>query len=125
MRQVIQVSIEGGRGHGAVVCERCELAASPWTRMRGLLGRRSLDPESGLMLRPASAIHMFFMRFSIDAVFLDPELSVIGIRTRLRPWRAAAVRGANVVLELAAGETERRGVAVGQRLRVETVGGTG
>jgi len=77
------------------------------------------------MLRPASAIHMFFMRFSIDAVFLDPDLSVIGIRTRLRPWRAAAVRGANAVLELAAGETERRGVAVGQRLRGETVGGTG
>src|SRR5437764_13955492 len=113
MPEVIRVSIERGRDPGAAVCERCEVASSPWTRMRGLLGRRSLDRESGLMLTPASAIHMFFMRFPIDAVFLDRDLSVIGIRKRLRPWRAAAVRGANTVLELAAGETERRGVAVG------------
>jgi len=75
------------------------------------------------MLTPASAIHMFFMRFPIDAVFLDGDLAVIGIRSRLGPWRAAAVRGANSVLELAAGETERRWVRVGQRLRLETVGG--
>ena len=122
---MVRVSREGGRAPGTAVCERCEVASSPWTRMRGLLGRRSLDRGSGLMLTPASAIHMFFMRFPIDAVFLDRDLAVIGIRSRLGPWRAAAVRGANSVLELAAGETERRGVAVGQCLRVETVEGTG
>jgi uncharacterized protein len=91
--------------------------------MRGLLGRQALDPQQGLMIWPAFAIHMLFMRFPIDAVFLDSDLSVIGIRRRLRPWRMAAVRGATAVLELAAGEAERRGVAVGQTVWLEAVGG--
>ena len=75
------------------------------------------------MIWPAFAIHMLFMRFPIDAVFLDSDLSVVGIRNRLRPWRVAAVRGATAVLELAAGEAERRGVAVGQTVWFEAVGG--
>ena len=123
MPEVVRVSMEGSRGDRAVVCERCEVAASPWTRMRGLLGRPALAPGYGLMLTPASAIHMFFMRFPIDAVFLDRELSVIGIRRELRPWRAAAVSRASSVVELAAGESDRRGIAIGQHLRVEAIGG--
>jgi len=111
------------RNGGRVVCERCELAASAWARMRGLIGRRTLDPQQGLMLRPAFAIHTLFMRFPIDAVFVDSDLWVVGIRSRLRPWRMAAVRGASAVLELAPGEAERRGVAVRQRFRLEAAGG--
>ena len=40
-----------------LVCDRCELADSVWTRLRGLTGRARLEPGDGLMLRPASAIH--------------------------------------------------------------------
>ena len=46
------------------------VADSPWTRLRGLIGRARLQPGDGLMLRPASSIHTSFMRFPIDAVFL-------------------------------------------------------
>jgi uncharacterized membrane protein (UPF0127 family) len=60
---------------------------------------------------------MFFMRFPIDAVFLDGDLQVIHIAADLRPWRAAGKRGAKAVLELTAGECERRGLAVGDRIR--------
>jgi uncharacterized protein len=60
---------------------------------------------------------MLFMRFPIDAVFLDEELQVIHIAADLRPWRAAGKRGAKAVLELPAGECERRGLAVGERVR--------
>jgi hypothetical protein len=86
--------------------------------MRGLLGRRNLPPDEGILLRPAGSIHTFFMRFEIDAVFLDPDLVVVGIEPRLRPWRTAARRGAKSVVELASGECARRGVAVGDRLAV-------
>jgi uncharacterized protein len=102
---------------GVVVCEECLVAATPFTRMRGLLGRRSLPSGEGILLRPASSIHMFFMRFPIDAVFLDDELQVIEIAAKLRPWRAAGKRGAKAVLELPAGECERRGLTVGDRVR--------
>ena len=101
-----------------VVCDRCELADSPVTRLRGLMGRGRLEPGGGLMLRPASAIHTSFMRFPIDAVFLDHELRVLRVREGLRPWRAAAVRNATSVLELAAGQAARNGLIPGTRLRL-------
>ena len=84
--------------------------------MRGLLGRRSLPGGEGILLRPAGSIHTFFMRFPIDAVFLDRELVVVGIETDLAPWRAAARKRAYAVLELAAGECDRRGLREGDAL---------
>ncbi len=105
------------RRDGVVVCEECLVAATPFARMRGLLGRRSLPSGEGILLRPAASVHTFFMRFAIDVVFLDDELRVVGIAAHLRPWRAAAQRGARAVLELPAGECERRGLAVGDCIR--------
>lgn len=103
---------------GAVVCERCEVADSALARLRGLLGRRELPRGEGMLLRPSGSIHTCFMRFPIDAVFLDAELRVLRVRSDLRPWRASGARGARAVLELAAGEAARRGIAPGERLRL-------
>jgi uncharacterized protein len=84
--------------------------------MRGLLGRRDLPSGEGILLRPASSVHMAFMRFPIDAVFLDRELRVVKVASDLRPWRAAGSRAAKAVLEIPAGEAKRRGLTVGDRL---------
>jgi uncharacterized protein len=113
MRQVTLV-----RENGDVVVDECVVADSPVSRMRGLLGRDELRQGEGLLLRPASSIHTFFMRFPIDAVFLDEALRVLRISDELRPWRAASRRGARAVLELPAGESARRGLEVGDLLRV-------
>jgi uncharacterized membrane protein (UPF0127 family) len=99
-----------------VVCERCKLADRPLARLRGLLGRDGLASGEGLLLRPASSIHTFFMRFPIDVVFLDRGLVVLGIHDTIDPWRTASQRGAKIVLELPAGESSRRGLAVGDQL---------
>ena len=103
---------------GAAVCERCVVADRPLRRMRGLLGRPGLGADEGLLLKPAGAIHTHFMRFAIDVVFLDRECRVVDVRSSLRPWRMARKRGAKAVLELRAGEARRRGVEVGDVLRV-------
>jgi uncharacterized protein len=100
------------------VCERCALADNPITRLKGLLGRAGLEPDEGLLLSPAPAIHTWFMRFPIDAVFLDREFRVVGVAPRLSPWRWARRARARAVLELSAGESERRGLQLGERLRV-------
>lgn len=105
------------RADGAVVCESCLVAATPFARMRGLLGRAELARGEGILLRPAGSIHTFFMRFAIDAVFVDRELTVVGIAERLAPWRTARRRGAKAVLELPAGEAAHRGLRLGDRLR--------
>jgi uncharacterized membrane protein (UPF0127 family) len=86
-----------------VVCERCLVADRPLTRMRGLLGRTELPRGEGILLRPCGSIHTFFMRFSIDAVFVDRDGKVVGVERELKPWRTARHRGAKAVLELAAG----------------------
>ena len=101
---------------GRVVCEGLTLADGPLTRMKGLLGRKSLPSGEGLLLRPAASVHTAFMRFPIDAVFLDDDGRVLRVAADLRPWRAAGCRGARAVLELSSGESERRGVRPGDRL---------
>ena len=104
------------REDGSIVCERCVLADTALARMRGLLGRRELPSGEGILLKPASSVHMAFMRFPIDAVFLDRDLRVMKVASDLRPWRAAGSRGAKAVLEIPAGEAGRRGLTVGDRL---------
>jgi uncharacterized protein len=104
------------REDGRVVCEHLLVATRPLRRMRGLLGRGELPSDEGILLRPAGSVHTFFMRFPIDVVFLDKEDVVVGIEPSLSPWKTAARRGAKTVVELAAGECERRGVQVGDRL---------
>jgi uncharacterized membrane protein (UPF0127 family) len=104
---------------GEVVCARCELADTPLQRMRGLLGRDGLAAGEGMLFRPAGSIHMFFMRFAIDAVFCDRDLVVVGVERELRPWRTARRKGAKVVVELAAGAAT--GVEPGDRLFLDTM----
>ena len=102
------------------MCERCLLAETALTRMKGLLGRRYLPPGEGILLKPASSVHMAFMRFPIDAVFVAADMRVLKIAADLKPWRAAGARGAKSCLEIAAGEASRRGLTVGDRLSVDS-----
>ena len=104
---------------GTVVCARCAVADSAWKRSKGLLGRSSLDEDEGILLRPGGSIHMFFMRFPIDAVFLDDDLRVVRVAADLKPWRMASRRGAKSVLELPAGRCARAGVREGDRLTLD------
>jgi uncharacterized protein len=104
------------REDGTPLCERCALADTVATRAKGLLGRAGIASDEGLLLTPAPAIHTFFMRFPIDAVFVDRDMRVVGVAPRLRPWRWARRPRARAVLELSAGESERRGVRIGERL---------
>lgn len=104
---------------GRVVCPALSVADTAPSRMKGLLGRRSLDSGEGLLLRPAGSVHTAFMRFPIDVVFLDGDLEVLEVRDSVPPWRAVARRGAKAVLELPAGEARRREIAPGVQLQLD------
>ena len=105
-------------GDAAVVCASCLVADNPLLRLRGLLGRGELRSGEGLLLRPSGSIHTWFMRFAIDALFLDRDLRVVRIAARIPPWRFALARKARAVLELPAGQAARAGLEVGDRLVV-------
>jgi uncharacterized membrane protein (UPF0127 family) len=98
---------------GAVLCDRCLVADSFGTRLRGLMLRARLPAGEGLLFPRTRSVHTHFMRFPIDVVFLDGDDRVVRVVPGLRPWRAAACREARSVLELAAGEAAHRGLREG------------
>ena len=109
--------------------DRVEVAHSLWARFIGLMGRPTLDLGAGLWLT-GNGIHMMFMRFPIDAVFLgkpDPDHAgarqVVSVHRGLRTWIGLVpfVRGANGVLELPVGSIDRSGTVVGDLIALEAV----
>jgi len=63
------------------------VAGSFWARARGLIGRKRLEPGTGMLIPRCNAIHTFFMRFPIDATFLDREGRVVKVVRNIRPWK--------------------------------------
>lgn len=93
---------------GETLATRVEIAESFYDRFMGLQGRQQLPPGAGLLLSPTSSIHMFFMRFPIDAVFVDGDWRVTKVGRRLRPWSVGPFApGSLMCLELPAGGAER------------------
>jgi uncharacterized protein len=104
---------------GLVVCGRCVVADSFWKRLKGLLGRKELPSGEGLLIVPTNSIHMFFMRFAIDAVFVNADGRVTKVVPDLKPWRVVWwAPGARDCLELAAGTAARTGTRPGDELRL-------
>lgn len=89
-------------------------------RMRGLLGHAPLRQGEGLLIAPCNSVHTLAMRYDIDVLFLTLERDVIKLSRALRPWRATGAWQAASVLELLAGETDRLGICIGDRLEWRT-----
>lgn len=99
---------------------RIEKASTLSTRMRGLLGRAGLDKDEGLWILSCNSVHTFFMKFSIDVIFLSPKGEVVRLVSHLRPFRLTRmVLGASSVLELSAGAVAEMGIRVGDQLKFE------
>ncbi len=103
-----------------VIVERVVIASSYWARFWGLMGRRTLGGDEGLLIEPCSSIHTMFMRFAIDVIFLDKERRVVKVAT-VPPFRAALGRGAHAVLEVPAGTARRKGLKVGDLLSLTSL----
>jgi uncharacterized membrane protein (UPF0127 family) len=92
------------------------------------MGRASLGDDEGLYLPGTNSIHMLFMRFPIDCVFVgaprsDGSREVVGLREQLAPWRGVVwwVRGAKGCVELPAGSVAAAGMRRGDYVRLETL----
>lgn len=117
---------------GAALATRLEVADGLWGRFMGLMGRPSLPGGDGLWLPGTNGIHMMFMRFPIDAVFLGPPnpggggaRTVLSVHPGLQAWTGLVplVRGAQGVLELPVGAIQRTGTAVGDMVMLELAPG--
>ena len=114
-------------GDDAVICDALVLGESFAQRFMGLMGRASMAQGEGLYL-PDTSIHMMFIRFPIDALFVskedeDGQRSVVKLRPHLPAWRGIVlpVRGAEGVVEMPAGTLQRLHVAEGDTIVFEPV----
>ena len=110
---------------GTTLAADVESADGLWSKFMGLMGRPSLPDGAALWLPESNGIHMMFMRFPIDAVFVgradaDGLRAVVAVHERLPTWRGLVplVRGSHGVLELPAGVINATGTAVGDRVRL-------
>lgn len=105
----------------AFLAYRVKIADSMLGRLIGLLGKRSLAPDSGLWIVPSSGVHTLGMLFTIDVVFLDRNLKVVGLRELLRPFSITSLNlQAESVLELPAHSIFKSRTEVGDQLVVSS-----
>jgi uncharacterized membrane protein (UPF0127 family) len=114
-------------GDDTVICDRLVLGQSFAQRFMGLMGRAAMDEGEGLYL-PSNSIHMMFMRFPIDALFVSQEdadgrRSVVSLRPDLPAWRGVVmpVRGAEGVVEMSVGTLQRASVTEGDTIVFEPI----
>jgi uncharacterized membrane protein (UPF0127 family) len=109
-----------------VLAARVETAGGLWAKFLGLMGRPSLAAGDGLWLPDSNGIHMMFMRFPIDAVFVgaadrDGSRTVLSVHPNLPAWLGLVplVRGAKGVIELPVGTIAASRTSVGDRIAFE------
>ena len=108
------------RTRNVVLSDRTRIANTLVTRLVGLLSSKGLASGEGLWIEPCNSIHTMFMRFTIDAVFLDKQGNVVKLKSRMKAWRMTAISPkARGVLELPEGTIEKTGTQVGDAIERE------
>jgi uncharacterized membrane protein (UPF0127 family) len=101
----------------SVIASRVDKADNAFSRMRGLLGKKSIDRDYGLWITPGNSIHTFFMNFSIDVVFLSKSNQVVKLLQDIQPYRLSKiVWAARSILELSSGAIQKSGTQVGDQV---------
>jgi hypothetical protein len=96
---------------------KLEIADTFLKRFLGLMGRKKIPAGQGLLILPCNSIHMLFMRFSIDAVYVDENFIVKKIVRNLPAWIGMSIcSGAHAVIELAVGEADRLNFQIGSKI---------
>jgi len=104
-----------------IVSRRAVIAGSFFSRLTGLMFKKSMDSESALAFYRTISIHTFFMRFPIDVLFLDKQSRVLKIYKALKPWRLAFCPKAFMVIELPANKSLEKHLKVGDTLELRPV----
>ncbi|MFA6217546.1 MAG: DUF192 domain-containing protein [Candidatus Omnitrophota bacterium] len=86
-----------------VLADKAVIANTLLKRMKGLLGEKELARGKALVLEPCNAIHCFFMRFTIDVLFLGKDNRVVKALPEIKPFQFSKIYwGAVKVIELPA-----------------------
>lgn len=101
---------------GEVICHKMKLASNIFSRMLGLMFSPGLPDCDGFLISPCNSIHTFFMRYSLDVLFLDRDFKIVKALYDLSPWRMTWIYfSSRHVLEMKAG-TMKKGLIPGESL---------
>ncbi|MBC7371561.1 MAG: DUF192 domain-containing protein [Bdellovibrionaceae bacterium] len=95
------------------------VATTEWARGKGLLGKSNMGPEEALLIPRCNSIHTFFMKMTIDCVFIDKEMIIKAIHHQVKPYKLIwPVWGARSVIEFGAGRAQELQLQIGEKLHV-------
>lgn len=108
------------KSRSVVLADHCEIADNFSSRFWGLMFRKSLPDGNSLLLKPCNSIHMLFMKFPIDVLFVNADNKVVGCCKGIKPWRTSSVFWKSVLaFEFPAGVIDKTETAVGDVVVVE------
>ncbi len=112
------VTVTTAEGH--LVKYTVEVADSDPERMRGMMFRKSIDPQAGMLflfdLEERQAFWMKNTYVSLDIVFIGADWRIAGIVPNAEPLSSKLLyvnKPSRFVLEIAAGESEKWGFSQG------------
>jgi uncharacterized protein len=108
-------------GNGNIVAEEVMRAFTFFRRLKGLMFTKSLPSGCCLHIRPCRSVHTFFMKYTIDILYLDAQYNIIGVEANLKPGKLGAIFQNSVsVIELPEGTIQQNDLQIGQAVRFET-----
>lgn len=103
----------------------CRVANNFMSRFLGLMGTSSLPQGSGLLIKPCNSIHMFFMKYPLDIIFISSDNTIVYLMENIKPWNfSKIVRQAVSVLELPAGTISLTKTIIGDKILMVSNGYT-
>jgi uncharacterized membrane protein (UPF0127 family) len=103
--------------NGEMIAEKVVFAHTWLSRLKGLLGTKSLSEDAGMWLKPCNGIHTMWMRYAIDVIYLTQENKISKLVSSIKPNRFCnGVKGTVSVLELKSGQIEKNELLVGDQL---------
>ena len=119
MAQARDMTVVFNETRETVVCDKCLIADTFFKRIKGFIGRTSLDAGEGILLVPCRSVHMFFMRMPLDVIFISSDNYIVYLFEGLKPWHISpTVWRAKSVLEVPKGTINQTGTQTGDLLKI-------
>ncbi|MGH9359889.1 MAG: DUF192 domain-containing protein [Terriglobia bacterium] len=104
----------------SLLAPHVQVADSILSRLIGLLGKRSLEPGSGVWIFPSNSAHTIGMLFAIDLILIDKGLQVVGLHESVRPFSVTLPNfRAESMIELPPHTILKSHTEIGDQLQIE------
>lgn len=101
-----------------VIADNGRMADSFETRLIGLLNKSQIIPGEALVISPCQQIHMFFMRFSIDVIFINSSNVVVGLVEDIKPFAMSSIfRHSHRAIEVPPGTISQSRTCMGDAIQ--------